>query len=279
MLVTRDEPLTPAPEGPRRFRTTATARQAAAERRRLERDLHGAVQRGAFTLHYQPRLCLATGAVRGAEALIRWPYRKHGVVPASVFIPVAERCSLITEIGGWVLRTACAEAASWPGLGVSVNISARQLQDGALLDQLAAALAASGLPPERLELELAETLLAESGAETLLALSAIRDLGIGLALDDFGADCTSVSMLKRLPLTTLKLNRSLVRELPGNREDAAIVRAMVEIGRAMSLTVVAVGIETEAQRAFLSGLGCDEGQGYLFSHPLPPPEFHGRVLR
>ena len=131
------------------------------------------------------------------------------------------------------------------------------------------ALEQSGLRPDRLELELTESMLVDSSADTLLALSAVRDLGVGLALDDFGTGFASLSMLKRLPLTTMKLDRSLVRELPSNREDAAIVRAVIGTGHAMGLTVVAEGIETEAQRAYRSGIGCDEGQGYLFSHPLP----------
>lgn len=220
-------------------------------------------------LHYQPRLCLATGQIVANEALIRWPDRKQGLIPPSVFIPVAERSDLINLIGAWVLTEACQEAARWDGTRVSVNVSARQLHSGVLPIQLAMAFEQSGLPPDRLELELTESLLVDSSTDTLLALSAIRDLGIGLALDDFGTGFASLSMLKRLPLTVMKLDRSLIGELPTSPEDAAIVRAMVETGRAMRLTTVAEGIETEGQRAYLSGIGCDEGQGYLFSHPLP----------
>jgi EAL domain-containing protein (putative c-di-GMP-specific phosphodiesterase class I) len=241
----------------------------AADRRRLERGLRTAAATGAFVLHYQPRLSLATGAIEANEALIRWPDRKRGLIPPSSFIPVAEQSDLINLIGAWVLIEACTEAANWGGHRLSVNVSARQLQSGVLPVQLAMALEQSGLPPDRLELELTESMLVDGSADTLLALSAIRDLGVGLALDDFGTGFASLSMLKRLPLTVMKLDRSLIRELPGNREDAAIVRAVIGTGHAMRLTVVAEGIETEAQRAFLSGIGCDEGQGYLFSHPLP----------
>jgi len=190
-------------------------------------------------------------------------------MPPHSFIPIAEQSDLINLIGAWVLLEACTEAMGWGQHRLSVNVSARQLQSGALPIQMAAALEQSGLPPDRLELELAESMLVGGSTDTLLTLSAIRDLGVGLALDDFGTGFASLSMLRRLPLTAMKLDRSLVRDLPGNREDAAIVRAVVGTGHAMGLVVVAEGIETEAQRAFLSGIGCDEGQGTLFSHPLP----------
>ena len=239
------------------------------DRRRLERKLRAAAAAGAFILHYQPRLSLATGAVKANEALIRWPDRKLGLMPPHSFIPVAEQSDLINLIGAWVLLEACTEAMGWGQHRLSVNVSARQLQSGVLPIQMAAALEQSGLPPDRLELELAESMLVGGSTDTLLTLSAIRDLGVGLALDDFGTGFASLSLLKRLPLTAMKLDRSLVRDLPGNREDAAIVRAVVGTGHAMGLVVVAEGIETEAQRAFLSGVGCDEGQGTLFSHPLP----------
>lgn len=252
-------------------------RMEAATRRRLERGLRAATAAGAFVLHYQPRLCLATGEIVANEALIRWPDRKQGLIPPSAFIPIAERSDLINHIGAWVLTEACREAARWDGIRVSVNVSARQLHSGVLPTQLATAFERSGLPPDRLELELTESLLMDSSTDTLLALSAIRDLGIGLALDDFGTGFAGLSMLKRLPLTVMKLDRSLVRELPTSREDAAIVRALVEASRAMRLTTVAEGIETEGQRAYLSGIGCDDGQGYLFSHPLPAKQLRPRL--
>jgi EAL domain-containing protein (putative c-di-GMP-specific phosphodiesterase class I) len=262
--------------GPTRFRVAQGPRAQAIARRRLEADLRRALERNAVSLQYQPRVALGNGEARGAEALLRWSDRRRGLVSPAQFIPVAERSNLIVELGGWALRRACAEAAGWPDLQVSVNASARQLVDGALLDQVAAALDESGLLPERLEIELTESLLIEVGAETLLVLSAIRDLGVGLSLDDFGTGYASLAVLKRLPLTAMKLDRSLIRGLPGDREDAAIVRAVVETGHALGLLVVAEGIETEEQRAFLSGIGCDEGQGYLFGHPLPPASLEWR---
>lgn len=238
----------------------------AVSHRRLERELHAATAAGTLVLHYQPRFCLATGEIVANEALARWPHRKQGLTPPGVFVPVAERTDLI---GAWVLAEACREAACWNTARLSVNVSVRQLQSGALPLQLAAALEQSSLPPDRLELELTGPSLMDSSTDTLLALSVIRDLGIGLVLDDFGANLAGPSMLKRLPLTALKLDRSLVRGLPMGREDAAIARAVIETSHAMRLITVAEGIGTEAQRAFLSGIGCDEGQGCLFSHPLP----------
>lgn len=240
-----------------------------ANRRQLQCALRAATAAGTLVLRYHPRLCLATGEIVANEALVQWPHRKQGLIPPGIVIPVAERGDRTDLIGAWVLAEACREAACWSTARLSVNVSAQQLHSSTLPLQLAAVLEQSGLPPDRLELELAESFLVDSSIDMLLALSAIRDLGIGLALDDLGAGCASLPMLKRLPLTAVKLDRSLVRELPMCREDAAIVRALIETGRAMGLTTVAEGIETEAQRAFLSGMGCDEGQGSLFSLPLP----------
>lgn len=266
-----------APPEPSRFRLAPDRRAEATERRRLRQELDAATAASGFVLHYQPRLSLASGRPSGAEALLRWPHRKRGLIPPAAFIPVAEEYGQITAIGGWALTAACVEAQGWPAGVVSVNVSARQLLEGALLSQVAAALDASRLAPERLELELTETMLVEVSVDTLLTLSAIRDLGVGLALDDFGTGFASLAMLKRLPLTVMKLDRSLIRELPDDREDAAIVRAVIATGHALDLCVVAEGIETERQRAFLSGSGCDEGQGYLFSHPLPVAELRARM--
>lgn len=268
MLLTLSDQDAAAPP---RYRLQSDRRAEATDRQRMAADLRHAVAKEALALAFQPRLSLATGQVVAVEALVRWPHVRRGLVSPSVFIPVAERTPLINEIGAWVMRTACIEATRWaaPAVSVSVNVSARQLQDGVLLDQLAHALEVSGLDPERLELELTESMLVEADTKTLLTLSAIRDLGVGLALDDYGTGYTSLSILKRLPLTAMKLDRTLVRQLPADREDAAIARAAVETGHAMDLQIVAEGIETEQQRGFLSGIGCDQGQGFLFSHPVP----------
>ena len=258
------------------------AQRRRAERRlqrRLENDIRAALRQEALTLHYQPRLELGSGIVRGGEALIRWPHRSRGPMPPAFFLPVAERSELISEIGAWVLRTACREAAGWSdqAIGLAVNIAGRQLREGALLAQLAAALEESGFPPERLELELGEASLTDLDTDQLLALCAVRDLGVGVALDDFGTGHASLSMLKRLPLTTVKLDRSLVRGLPHEQEDAAIARAVVQTGLALGLAVVAEGVETAAQRDFLTAIGCTEAQGFLFSPAVPAATFRAQL--
>ncbi|MBN9562538.1 MAG: EAL domain-containing protein [Alphaproteobacteria bacterium] len=250
-----------------------------AERRRLLHDLREAIARETFVLHYQPRLSLAAGTVDGAEALLRLPDRRRGFISPGAFIPLAERTGLINAIGAWVLRTACREAATWPGPAtVSVNVSPRQLHDGALLGQVTRALGESGLAADRLELELTESMLIDFGEDLLFVLSALRDQGIGLALDDFGVGFASLATLRKLPLTVMKLDRSLVRGLPSDREDAAIVRAVVATGHALGLTVVGEGIETVGQRDFLAAIGTDQGQGYLFSRPVPAAELR-QMLR
>jgi len=254
---------------PVRFRQVSSARAEAARQRRLRRDLVAAVAQHRFVLHYQPRLSLITGERTGMEALLRWPRARGGIVSAAGFIPLAEEAGLISPIGGWVLLAACREAAHWrqPWV-VSVNVSPRQIAEGVLLSQVAAALEMSGLNPERLELEITESSLLGVDVDSLLALSAIRDLGAGVGLDNFGTGAASLSLLKRLPLTSMKIDRSLVHDLPADGEDAAIVRAVIDTAIALGLAVVAGGIETEAQRDFLAGCGCHEGQGFLFGRPV-----------
>lgn len=281
----------PADAGRRRLPMLVSQRAEAQERRRLEQELRQAAVSGGFVLHYQPRLCLRTGRITAAEALLRWPHRKRGAVPPAVFIPVAERTTLINVIGEWVLRTGCLEALSWPAATpaadaepaetgapvLAVNVSGRQIAGGVLLGQIAGALLESGLPPERLELDLTEEVLGSLSTDGLFALSALRDLGVGLALDDFGSFHASLQLLCRLPLTVLKLERSLIRSLPHDQEDAAIVRAASDIGRTLGMRIVAMGVETTAQRDFLADIGCAEGQGFLFSPAVPPETLRGRM--
>ncbi len=266
---------------PRRAPPVAVLHETQAERahlRRLRRDLSTAAEQEGFVLHYQPRVALRSGAVTGAEALIRWPHRKRGLMAPGSFIPIAEQAGLISDIGAWVLRAACLSAATWNrDLRVAVNVSARQLHDRELLRQIGESIEISGLPPERLEIELSEAILLDDDLDTLLALSAIRDLGVGITLDDFGSGVASLSMLKRLPLELIKLDRSLVRTLPDDGEDVAIVQAIIDTSHALGLGVVAEGVETEAQRSLLAALGCDEAQGYLFSQPLPEDQFRANA--
>lgn len=248
------------------------------ERRRLEQDLRQAAEQDGFIFHYQPRFCLQGGGLTAAEALIRWPHRGRGLVSPATFIPLAEQTGLINRIGGLALHHACAEAVLWPRGSVAVNVSPRQLADQQLIAQVAAALDATGLAPERLELELTEALLLQIDDDTLLCLAALRDRGVGLALDDFGTGFASLGMLRRLPLTAIKLDRSLVRDLPDQPEDVAIARAAVQTGHALGLTVVAEGVELETQRDFLAAIGCDEAQGYLLARPMPAEQLRARLF-
>lgn len=254
------------------FRLAPAPRAEAAERRRMHRELCHAVQTSAFDLMFQPRLSLGTGRMLGAEALPVWPHSRLGSLQAKAFMPLADLSGHAAQIGGWSLGTAAAAAAAVPGWPshwqVSVRISPAQLVQGALIAQLAAIFERTTLAPERLEIALDEALLANVDVDTLLTLSAIRDLGVGMALDDFGTGFASLSALKRLPLTTMKLDRSLIRDLPHSREDAAILRALVSAGHALGFDIVANGVETEGQLAFLTASGCDAGQGSLFSNAL-----------
>ncbi len=246
---------------------------------RLERDLQHALAHDGLMLHFQPRVCLASRRIVGAEALARWPHRRRGMVPPAVFVPIAERSQLIDQLGGWALSAACRQAVRWGDAAcVSVNVSPRQLAGGLLMGQLRTALGESGLAPQRLELELTESMLVEASVETLLILSEIRDLGLELALDDFGTGYASLSALKRLPLTTLKLDRSFLRGVPRHAEDTAIAAAVVNAGRALHLTIVAEGIMDEAQARFLQSLGCDQGQAYFFGRPAPAERFRQSLI-
>jgi EAL domain-containing protein (putative c-di-GMP-specific phosphodiesterase class I) len=261
-----------------RFKLAHDGRAEAIDRRRVEQDLRQALEEQQFKLYYQPRLSLATGEQVGAEALLRWPHRKRGLISAAGFIAIAERSDLITRIGEWVARTGCSEAAGWPdNLVVSMNISPRQLESGELVDLVGEALQVSGLPPDRLELEISETMALGIGIDGLMTLSALRDRGVGLALDDFGSCHASLAMLKRLPLTVLKIDRSLVREVACDPEDAAIVAACVVAAHGLGIVVVAEGVETEQQRGLLAALGCDDAQGHLFSQALSAAQMRERM--
>ncbi|MEN0076280.1 MAG: EAL domain-containing protein [Paracraurococcus sp.] len=239
-------------------------------RRRLAGALRRAPARGELTLHYQPRLHPRDGRRMGVEALLRWHHAPYGQVPPDAFIPIAEGSDLILALGTWVLRQATADAARHPELGrVAVNVSARQVASGALPTQVAAALAESGLPPERLELELTETLPLEDRPEAAAMLGRLRDSGIGLALDDFGAGHASFARLRALPFTTLKLDRSLIARLPEAPTDLAILRSIRDVARALGLRLVAEGVERPAQLAAIEALGFDEVQGFLLGRPVP----------
>jgi EAL domain-containing protein (putative c-di-GMP-specific phosphodiesterase class I) len=256
----------PGRRGPERGSRTAEAR-------RRQADLARALACNELALHYQPVVDLRSGRVLGAEALARWPHPAMGVIPPNDFIPLAESSGLILDLGAWALRAAAAEAAGWTGRGlvVSVNVSPKQIDAGVLPNQVRAALAATRLPPARLQIEITEGVLIEISQKTVDALKAVREMGVAIALDDFGTGYASLAAVRRLPLSAIKIDRSFVAGLgQDSGEDTVIVRAMAEMARALHLKIVAEGVETDAQRTALIGLGVTEGQGWLFGRPQPP---------
>jgi diguanylate cyclase (GGDEF)-like protein/PAS domain S-box-containing protein len=245
------------------------------ERIELEGRLRDAVAAGQFELHYQPQVELSSGRIAGAEALLRWP--GSGLSPAR-FIPTAEECGLIVPLGNWVLREACRQASSWSAAGqaemcIAVNLSAVQLRRGNIVEAVRDALAESGLPPSRLELELTESMLVDDAEHVLAVVRQLKALGVRLSLDDFGTGYSNLAYLQRLQVDKVKIDQSFVRNVSAGGEAAAIVRAMVEMARALNLEVTAEGVETGTQADFLVGLRCHYGQGYYFSAPVPGADF------
>ncbi len=242
------------------------------ENQALRADLAVALDNGELRLAYQPLLDLKTSRVCSFEALLRWHHPTRGVVPPGVFIPIAEDTGLIIGIGKWVLRTACAEAATWPTeIGVAVNFSTRQFRDDSLIDEVEGALAASGLDPRRLEIEITESVLLEDSQKNMQTLRRLEELNIPVALDDFGTGYSSLGYLQRFPFSKIKIDRSFIAGLPSNDESQAIVRSVIGLGRSLGMRVTAEGVETEAQLDWVK-LGCDEAQGYLLSRPIPASE-------
>ena len=251
----------------RLFETGLDAQMQA--RRALEIDLRRALARQDFELAYQPLIDARTRRITGAEALIRWRHPQRGLISPLEFIPVAEETGLIGAIGQWVLRTACAEAASWPEpLTIAVNLSPAQFRDPALCAMVAGVLAETGLAPQRLELEITEGVLIADEARVLAALTELRRMGARISLDDFGTGYSSLSYLARFPVDKLKVDRSFISQCPANVESAAIVRAILSMSACLGLATTVEGIETAEQLAFSAGEGCDQLQGYLLSRPL-----------
>jgi EAL domain-containing protein (putative c-di-GMP-specific phosphodiesterase class I) len=242
----------------------------------MEQDLRQALVDGGFEIHYQPLVNLHSGEVSGCEALLRWRHPERGMVSPAEFIPIAEDTGLINELGDWVLRTACSEAATWPAhIRVAVNVSPVQLKCDTLALKIASALAASGLEPRRLELEITEAVLIRDDEAALSILHQLRSIGVRIALDDFGTGYSSLSYLKRFPFDKIKIDRCFVADIADSGGSPVIVQAVVNIASASNMTTVAEGVETEAQREMLRALGCTEMQGYLFSKPKPAAEVRG----
>ena len=239
------------------------------QRRRLEQDLRRAVACQEFEVFYQPQVDVRSGSVSGAEALVRWRDPERGLVSPADFIPLAEEIGLIVDIGEWVLRTACAEATTWPPhLSVAVNLSPVQFRDPRLAETIKSALAATGLAPERLELEITEGVLMSDEARSLATLNELRSSGIRISMDDFGTGYSSLSYLRRFPFDRIKVDQSFIQQLPSDAESAAIVRAILTMATCLGLQTTVEGVETSEQLAFTSAEGCDHVQGYLFSRPI-----------
>ncbi len=248
------------------------------ERLMLETSLRRALERNELLLYYQPKRDLRRSGISGVEALLRWHHPDLGLLQPSRFIPLAEETGLIVPIGKWVLETACAQNMAWqrqglPAIRIAVNLSPRQFADPNLLHDIRTALEKSGMPAQLLELEITESMVMLNVERTVRVLEAIRSLGITLAIDDFGTGYSSMSLVKKFPIDALKIDRSFVREIMNDSEDKAIADAIIALGRALNLTVVAEGVETAEQEAFLRAHNCDEIQGYLISRPVPADEF------
>jgi len=244
------------------------------ERLMLETSMRHALELDQFSLHYQPKLDIATGKISGVEALLRWTHPDLGNLAPMKFIPLAEETGLIIPIGRWVLKTACAQNMAWqsaglPAISMAVNLSPRQFQDDHLMQDIDDVLKETGLPPHLLQLEITESMVMQNIDRATKLLDEIQSRGIRLAIDDFGTGYSSMSVMKRFPIDTIKIDRSFVRDLAENIEDRAIATAIINMGKALGLTVVAEGVETTEQDAFLREHACDEIQGYLFSKPVP----------
>jgi len=250
----------------------------ALERLQLESDLRGALQRNELFLAYQPQLDVATGELIGAEALLRWRHPQLGLIPPDKFIRIAENSGLIIPLGEWVLRTACAQARQWqqqglPAVPVAVNVSAVQFRQEGFLELIRRVLGDTGLSPQYLELELTESLIMSNSETILSMLRQLKATGVKLSIDDFGTGYSSLSYLKHFPVYKLKVDRSFVRDITLDPDDAAIISTIISMAKSLNLRAIAEGVETQEQMTFLRQHQCDEVQGYYFSQPLPADDF------
>jgi diguanylate cyclase (GGDEF)-like protein len=248
------------------------------ERVALESDLRHALEREEFLLHYQPKVDIGSNRIVGMEALVRWQQPGKELIPPARFIPLAEETGLIVPIGEWVLQTACLQNKAWqdqglPRLRIAVNLSPRQFAHESLLQDVARVLNETGLDPAWLEFEITESMVMRDPEHAVQLLQGLKAMGIHLSIDDFGTGYSSLSYLKRFPLDSVKIDRSFIRDIPGDGDDAAITRAIIAMAQSLRLGVIAEGVETEEQLHFLRHHGCNEMQGNLFSRPLPEDQF------
>src|SRR6202790_2879883 len=250
----------------------------AVERQSLESNLRRALEREEFLLHYQPKVDLDTGEITGVEALIRWQQPDRGLVPPAQFVPIAEDCGLIVDIGRWAMREACRQARSWqdaglPPLSIAVNVSAVEFRDKGFVEGVRTILADTDLEARYLELELTEGVLMENAESTASVLQELKAMGVRLAVDDFGTGYSSLSYLRQFPIDVLKIDQSFVRQISADPDDSKIVSAIINMGKSLKHVVVAEGIETPEQRVYLQTLHCGQGQGFLFSRPVAATQF------
>jgi EAL domain-containing protein (putative c-di-GMP-specific phosphodiesterase class I) len=248
------------------------------ERVALERALRGALERKEFFIEYQPQAELSSCRIVGAEALLRWQHPERGLISPAQFISLAEETGLIIPIGEWVLHTACMQNKAWLDAGlqpirISVNLSALQFRQKDMVDLVRKTLAATGLPPQYLELEITESMLIHDAEAVIAVVRDLHSMGVHLALDDFGTGYSSLSYLKRFRVHRLKIDQSFVRDINIDPDDAAISAAVISLGHALNMTVIAEGVETSDQSTFLAALGCDEVQGYYFGRPMAAADF------
>ena len=245
----------------------------AAKRLSMETSLRHALERGEFRLYYQPQLEIISGEIISVEALLRWMHPEHGLTPPDEFIPLLEETGLIVPVGEWVVQTACTQLKAWGNAGheirMAVNVSSRQFNDAALEKRIHSIIQSTGIDPTHLELELTESLLMRNPGQTELTLKHFSDMGIGLSIDDFGIGYSSLSYLRRFPLDTLKIDRSFVRDITTDPDDAAIITTIIAMAKTLKLSVIAEGVETQEQLKFLQQFQCNAYQGFLFSKPLP----------
>jgi len=261
---------------------TADLTIAATLRMELERDLRAALAADELAVHFQPQVRIETGKLRGFEALVRWQHPERGWIPPLQFIHIAEESGLIKPLGAWVMDRACRQLAEWHAAGfgditMAVNLSAHQLRSATFVEQVSETLQKYALAAKDLEIEVTESVAMADPEQAIQRLCALRDLGIQIAIDDFGTDYSSLSYLKRLPIRVLKIDRTFVNDIETDLNDAAICSATIAIAKSLGLMVVAEGVETAAQRDFLTGLGCDYLQGYLFGRPAPADAWLDRL--